>query len=49
MSKTWRQQQKAKHTDTTPQKVIDWLRNAEAKNDIREALAASQEAPNANS
>lgn len=47
MSKTWRQQQKAKSTAATPQKAIDRLRNAEAKEDIRLALTASQEATNA--
>jgi hypothetical protein len=35
-----------KHADTTPQKAIDRLRKAEAQEDIREALAAPQEATN---
>jgi hypothetical protein len=47
MSKTYRDQPRSKHSDETPQKAIDRLRKAEAREDIREALAASQEATNA--
>ena len=43
MSKTWRDH--TQRTTETPQKAIDRLREAEAREDIREALAAPQEAP----
>lgn len=48
MSKTWKEQTRSKRTDETPQKAIDRLRMAEAREDIREALAAPQEAPRGN-
>ena len=44
MSKTYKEQPRSKHTDATPQKAIDRLRMEEAREDIREALAAPQEA-----
>ncbi len=46
MSKTYREQPRSKRTDETPQAAIDCLRKAEAQDDIREALAAPQEATN---
>jgi hypothetical protein len=42
MSKSWKQ---PKWHAGTPQKTIDHLHMQEAKNDIREALKAQQEAP----
>lgn len=45
MSKTHKEQPRTKRTTTTPQKAIDRLRDHEAQEDIREALAAPQEAP----
>lgn len=47
MSKTYKEQPRSKSADATPQKAIDRLRMAEAQEDIREALAAPQEATNA--
>lgn len=45
MSKTHRQP-RCTHEDETPQAALERLRKAEAEEDIREALAASQEATN---
>lgn len=50
MSKTWKEEHRkhrAKSTEPTPEKAIDRLRMEEAENEIREALAAPQEATNA--
>ena len=44
MSKTYKEQPRSKLNEETPQKVIDRLRMSEAQEDIREALAAPQEA-----
>ena len=47
MSKTWKEeyrQHRAHHTEPTPEKAIERLRMAEAQKEIREALAATQEA-----
>lgn len=46
MSKSWKEQPRSNSTDATPQKAIDRLRMEEAQEDIREALAAPQEATN---
>ena len=45
MSKTWKEQPRSKRADETPQMAIDRLVMQEAEKDIREALAAPQEAP----
>jgi hypothetical protein len=47
MSKTYKEQPRSKSSDKTPQKAIDRLRMSEAQEDIREALAVSQEATSA--
>lgn len=44
MSKSWKEQLRSTRTDKTPQKAINRLRVEEAQEDIREALAAPQEA-----
>jgi hypothetical protein len=45
MSKTWKQP-RSKNTHETPQKAIDRICKSEAREEIREALTAPQEATN---